>query len=252
MTVISKLNLMGSFVCMLLLSVLALAQSTGGPQPRAQEYSDGDEVPVLIKHLPDWQNVRSTTRLVHDVQSLKDALGDRPLLDLVDFTAGTEAVTATYPAGKLLIVEYSSPQSSVEADVALTAAIANDPGTQYRRIGNYNVVVFDAADPAAAGALIDQVKYEKDIQWLGKNPFRISAERAFVLTTSDIFLSTLFVILIGIGLSIVGGLITGFMFFQLRERRRAAMPTFSDAGGLTRINLDGLTPDVVHERLLGE
>jgi hypothetical protein len=252
MRIISKIAAIGAFFCvLLLLSVPLFGQSTGGPS-RAQEYSDGDEVPVLIKHLPDWQNVRSSTHLTHDVQSLKDALGDRPLLDLIDFTAGTEAVTAAYPAGKLLIVEYSTPQASVEADKAITALIAGDQGTAYRRIGNYNVVVFDATDPAAAAALIDEVKYEKNIQWLGKNPFRISAERAFVLTTSDIFFSTLLVILIGIGLAIVGGLITGYTFFQLRERRRASMPTFTDAGGMTRLNLDGFTPDIVPERLLGE
>ncbi len=251
MRIVSKLIAIGTFLCVLMLSVPMFGQSTG-PQPRAQEYSDGDEVPVLIKHLPDWQNVRTSTRLSHDVQSLKDALGDRPLLDLIDFTAGTEAVTAPYPAGKLLIVEYSTPQASVEADGMIKGLIGSDTKTAYRRIGNYNVVVFDAADPAAAAGLIDQVKYEKDIQWLGDNPFHISAERAFVLTTSDIFLSTLLVILMGIGFAIVGGLITGFTFFQLRERRRASMPTFTDAGGMTRLNLDGFTPDIVPERLLGE
>ncbi|MEP6944738.1 MAG: hypothetical protein ABJA02_02390 [Acidobacteriota bacterium] len=228
-----------------------MGQSTGG-QVRSQEYSEGDLVPVLIKHLPEWESVRPGTRLVHDVQSLKDALGDRPVLDLVDFTAGTEAATAPYPAGKLLIIEYSSPQGSVDADGKFLAAIAGDPATAYRRIGNYNVLVFDAADPAAANALIDQVKYEKNIQWLGNNPFHISAERAFVLTTSDIFLSTLFVILMGIGFAIVGGLLTGYLFFRFRERQRAELRTFTDAGGMTRLNLDGFTADIASDRLLGD
>ena len=249
----SYLRLLLTALFAILVSVpAAWGQSTGGPQERSQEYSEGDEVPVLIKHLPDWQSVEQSTRLVHDVQSLKDILGDRAVLDLVDFTAGTEAVTASYPAGRLLIVEYSSPQASVDADAKFTAVVAGDANTAYRRIGNYNVLVFDAADPLAANTLIDQVKYEKNIQWLGDNPFHISAERAFVLTTSDIFLSTLKVILMGIGFAIVGGLLTGYAFFMFRERRRAAMPTFSDAGGMTRLNLDGFTPDIMSERLLGE
>lgn len=210
-----------------------------------------DGVPVLIKHLPDWELVGKSAVLAHDVPTLKSALGDRPILDIVDFTGGTEAVTAAYPSGKLLIVEYASPQMSVEADEKFKSA-AETSLSAYRRIGNYNVLVFDAPDAVAANTLIDQVKYEKNVQWLGKNPFRISAERAFVLTTSDIFLSTLLVILMGIGLSIAVGLIVGITFFQTRERRRAAMPTYTDAGGMTRLNLDGFTPDIVPEKLLSD
>jgi hypothetical protein len=105
-------------------------------------------------------------------------------------------------------------------------------------------------DKAAAGALIDQVKYEKSIQWLGDNPFRISPERAFVLTTTDLFISTVMIVLIGIGISIGGGLVIGYIFFYVREQKRAGMPTFSDAGGMTRLNLDGFTPEIVPDRLL--
>ncbi len=233
-----------------LLSVsIVFGQSTGGPQIRSQEYSETDGVPVLIKHLPDWEKVRTSTRLVTDVQSLKDTLGDRPILDLIEFTPGTEAVTAVYPAGKLLIVEFPSPQGSVDADTKIAAALqaAGDKTTVYKRIGNYNVLVFDGSDPTAGNELADQVKYEKDIQWLGDNPFRLSAERRFVLTTANIFFSTVMVILIGIGVSIVSGLIAGSVFFMLRERRRASMPTFTDAGGMTRLNLDGFTPEIVPE-----
>jgi hypothetical protein len=56
-------------------------------------------------------------------------------------------------------------------------------------------------------------------------------------------------ILIGIGFSIVGGLIAGFIYFRLRDKRRAAMSTFTDAGGMTRLNLDGFTPDILTKRL---
>ena len=49
MKIISKFLMIGTLLCVLLLSVPLFAQSTGA-QPRAQEYSEGDEVPVLIKH----------------------------------------------------------------------------------------------------------------------------------------------------------------------------------------------------------
>ena len=134
--------------------------------------------------------------------------------------------------------------------MAAQLAAVNDGTTVYGRIGNYNTFVFDAVDQTAANSLLDQVKYEKNVQWLGKNPFIISAERAFVLTTSDIFLSTVFVIMMGIGIAIFGGIISGYVFFSIREYRRAGMLTFSDAGGLTRLNLDGLTSEITPKHLL--
>jgi hypothetical protein len=188
------------------------------------------------------------------VDELKNVLGDRPVLDLIDFAGGTEAAVAPYDVGHLLLIEYSSPQASIDADSAITSKLAavNDALTRYRRIGNYNAFVFDASDQAAADALLDQIKYEKTVQWLGKNPFSISAERAFVLTTSDIFLSTVLVIVMGIGTSILLGMVAGYFFFLFREQKRAGMRAFSDAGGMTRLNLDGLTPDILPERLLND
>ncbi len=248
------INLTAALILACILHFTSFGQTVSSIPYKSQEVSEKDGIPVLIKHLPDWESVRGQTTFAHNLGELKAALGDRPLLDLIDFSAGTEAVTAPYDAGKLLIIEYTSPQGSVDADAKFTVAITqNDDGaTVYRRVGNYNVLVFDAADIAAANALIDQVKYEKKIQWLGDNPFRITAERAFVLTTSDIFLSTVLVIVMGMGTSIVCGLIAGFIYFQLRERRRAAMGIYTDAGGMTRLNLDGFTPEIGAERLLGD
>ncbi len=220
------------------------------PAHKSQEVSEVDGIPVLIKHLPDWEAHRSTTIFATQSGELQRGLGERSILDQIDFTGGTEAAAAQYDAGKLLIIEYTSPQASSEADQAFSQL--NDPSIAYRRIGNYNAFVFDVTDQAAANALLDQVKYEKQIQWLGNNPFRISPERAFVLTTSDIFLSTVIVIVLGIGVSLVGGLIAGFVYFQMREKRRLAMTAYTDAGGMTRLNLDGFTPDIAPEKLLGD
>ncbi len=233
----------------------AYSQAPASPKYKSQEMSETDGVPVLMTHLPDWEHVRDRAAFATNTTGLKASLGDRPILDLIDFSAGTEAATAPFDTGKLLIVEYTSPQASVDADAKFTTILANAPqadATVYRRIGNYNVLVFDATDTASANALIDQVKYEKQVQWLGANPFRISPERAFVLTTTDMFISTFLIVVIGIGLSIGGGVIAGYVFFYIRDQKRASMPTFSDAGGMTRLNLDGFTPDIAPKRLLGE
>ena len=107
-------------------------------------------------------------------------------------------------------------------------------------------------DKSAADALLDEVKYEKTVQWLGKNPYIISAERAFVIGTADLFLSTTLIIVLGMGISILCGVVIGYTFFLVRENRRSNLPTFTDAGGMTRLNLDGFTPDVVSENLLND
>ena len=229
------------------------AQSPAATKYKTQEFSEKDGVPVLMTHLPEWENRRNKIVFATNTAEIKTALGERPVLDLIDFTAGTEAVTAPYDAGKLLIIEYTSPQASVDADNKFTEALAANPGsTAYRRIGNYNVLVFDTTDIAAANALIDQVKYEKDVQWLGKNPFRISTEHREVLTTAQMFISTFLIMVMIIGLAVGGGLVVGYIYFRIREQKRANLPTFSDAGGMTRLNLDGFTPEIAPDHLLND
>ena len=188
------------------------------PKYQSGEVSESDGIPVLIKHLPEWDAVRSTTTFAKTQDELRAVLGDRNIISVIDFTTGTEAVTAQYSVGKLLIIEYSSPQASIDADDQFKALLGRsaDGSSVYRRIGNYNAFVLDSTDEAAANALLDQVLYEKDIQWLGDNPFYISAERAFVLTTADIFLSTLIWITMGLGLAILLGIIGVFGFYRFR------------------------------------
>ncbi len=252
-----KTCLIKAITCLFLLfifNVSFFSQGDGSIPYKSQEVSEIDGIPVLIKHLPEWESVKSGTTFAKSIGELKSALGDRPILDLIDFSAGTEAVTAAYDAGKLLIIEYTTPQGSVDADTKFIAALSasGDTATLYRRIGNYNAFVFDASDQTAAGALLDQVKYEKQVQWLGDNPFLITAERAFVLTTSDIFLSTAMVIVFGMGGAVLVGIFVGYIFFYFRDGKRSKMRTFSDAGGMTRLNLDGYTPETGTDRLLGK
>ena len=239
-----------------LLLIAATVFSQAANPYKSQEVSESDGIPVLIKHLPEWEAYRSKLTFARDANALRQALGERPVFDLIDFSAGTEAVTAPYDAGKLLIVEFTTPQASIDADEKINQRLSElgpSANITYRRIGNYNAFVFDAADPAVAGTLLDQIKYEKNIQWLGDDPFLLRrAERAFINTTSDVFVSTLIWITMGLGFSIFGGIVTGLVFFRIREMKRRSMPTFSDAGGMTRLNLDGFTPDIVPKGLLGD
>mgnify|MGYP007022285122 CR=1 FL=1 len=131
--------------------------------------------------------------------------------------------------------------------------IANPPAAPvyFRRVGNYEVFVFDAGSEAAANELIDQVKYEKTVQWLGEDPYLYErAERAYVQLFSNVFLTTMFSIIIGLSASVCIGLALGTYVFYLRKQKQDSMTAFSDAGGMTRLNLDGLTPDIPVDRLL--
>ncbi len=237
------------FVCA---ANVILAQGKNGAAMKSREVSDGDGIPVLVKHLPDWENAKNGATYILNPADLRGALGEKRVFDAIDFAGGTEAVTAAYPQGKLLIVEFSNPQASIEADNRIQQQLnGQNSGVVYRRIGNYSAFIFDAGDEAAANALLDQVKYEKMVQWLGTDPFALRrAERNFIEGTSSLFLSTVTAIVSGLGLSVLAGLIVGFIFFRLREQRRSQTESFSDAGGMTRLNLDGLTTQTSADRLL--
>jgi hypothetical protein len=211
---------------------------------KSQEISDQEGVPVLLKHLPDWENVKSQAVFIRDKNGLKSAVGDRQILDSVDFSGGVEGVSAQYPVGRLLVVEYTTPQASVAADSGFQKLIAEgrSGASAYRRVGNYSVFVFDSDDPNSANALIDQVKYEKSVQWLGEDPFLTEKlERYFALTGRDVVISTILWIALIFGITLAAGIGAGFVYFRYRESQREHMTAFSDAGGMTRLNLDDLS-----------
>lgn len=230
------------------------AQNNAAPPIKSREVSDGDGIPVLTKHLPDWENIRNSATYILNRNDLQNALGNRPALDTIEFQSGTEAVTAPYDQGKLLIVEFSTPQASVDADAKITQALAQNPQNPpiyYRRIGNYNAFVFDSNDESAANDLLGQVKYEKNVQWLGEDPFYFKrAERTMARGLSEVFIATVLWIVGGLGLAIMAGIGVGFLFYRWREQQRVGMKEFSDAGGMTRLNLDGFTPSP--DRLLND
>jgi hypothetical protein len=226
-----------------ILIVMTGSMSFAQSAPKSQEVSEADGQPVILKHLPDYTTVQSSAVFVVDKAGLKSAAGNEPVLDGLEFGGGTEAVIAVYPQGRLVIIEYTNPQSSVEADAKVQQFIGStQPNFVYRRIGNYNAFVFGTTDTVAAGELLDQIKYQKTVQWLGEDPYILKKlERYMVTTSKDIMISTVLVIVFGLGVSVLAGIAAGFIFFRFRDQKRAGRAAFSDAGGLTRLNLDGLS-----------
>lgn len=252
-----KCRVFGAFLLLVFLVLpmaAVLAQSPVPAKTKSQEYSESDGIPVLTKHLPDFENVVDRAKYILNADDLRNSLGNRPVFEAIDFAGGTEAVTAAYQQGDLLIVEFTTPQFSVEADKKIRQKMLEKVSERpifYRRIGNYSAFVFDSPDEASANSLLDQISYEKEIRWLGEDPFALKrAERDFVLKASDLFTNIMLGIFGALGGSVVLGIIAGFGYYYFREQQRSKLEVFSDAGGMTRLNLDGFTPDILAERLL--
>jgi hypothetical protein len=221
---------------------------------------EGD-IPVLLKHLPDWQTAQATAVYAVSPQALRNEVKNQPVLDAVSFEGGAEAVAANYGPAQLVIVEFNTPQLASDNDRRITAKIqelrsqGQAVPTAYRRVGNYSVFVFNAPDEQAANQLIDEVKYQQVVQWLGNDPNILAkakaAEREFVDTTLGVFVS----VVKASGLAIVlcfgvGGLF-GALLFSRRRAQQTSTQAYSDAGGMLRLNIDEMTASSDPGRLLG-
>lgn len=220
------------------------------------------EIPVLVKHLPDWEKVQSQATYAISLQALKGIIPNQPVLDAVNFEGGAEAVVGNYDSGRLVIIEFNTPQISSDNDRNIKAKIEEirSPSqpvgtpvpTAYRRVGNYSVFVFDAPSQEAANQLIDQVQYQPVVQWLGRNPYLYDqAAREFTQTTLGVFIA----VVKASGLVIIGSLafggLLGALLFRRRRAQQRSVDAYSDAGGMLRLNLDEMTPRTDPARLLG-
>jgi hypothetical protein len=247
-----------------LLSLLALSAAAATAQPRpgvqASDIGSSEDIPVLVMHLPDWEKKKVGGEYAYatSLPELQKAAGNQPALDAFDFGEGVEAATAKYEDGRLVVVEFPTPQHSVDADAAIKRRVeelkaAGRPvPSLYSRVGNYSVFVFDAPDFAAAEKLASQVKYEKDVRWLGRNPHAEEiAVRAYTSTMGGVILTTLVTTGLAILLCLgVGGAIGGVIFLH-RRSQQAAQEVYTDAGGMVRLNIEDLNTPPATSNLLG-
>lgn len=216
------------------------------------------DIPVLIKHLPNWESVLDNVLYAVDKDGLNKALGNQPVLEALSFHGGAEAVLANYNGSRMLLVEFNTPQIATDNDQRVVAKLqelrnqGQPVPTSYRRVGNYAVFVFDAPNQDAANQLIDQVKYQQMVQWLGENPYRYDqAVREFADTTLGVFVNVVKASgLVILGSLALGGLLGAFLFTRRRKQQRV-QEAYSDAGGMLRLNLDEITPPTNSARLLG-
>jgi hypothetical protein len=227
------------------------AQNALSPVVPKVELAD-DGVPVLVKHLPDWETAQKRAQLAVSLSELQSTAGNRSILETTDFIGGVEAVAANYDAGKLVIIEYPTAQGAIEADAKIKEKLNDSPQTIYRKVGNYTVFVFDAPDDRAANSLIDKVTYGKQIQWLSDNPLPLlRAQKEYAVNSSDIILVTFKAIGIAVVMALAIGGLFGAVIFRRRRSERDEADIFTDAGGMMRLNLDELTPQTNPARLIG-
>ncbi|HEU4933119.1 MAG TPA: hypothetical protein VFT48_13645 [Pyrinomonadaceae bacterium] len=217
------------------------------------------DIPPLIKHLPNPEQAQKNAVYLNSFADLHRLPFQHAVFDSVQSGGNADAVLATYGPSKVLIVEFNTPQLATENDKRIIARIqelwklGQPAPTAYRRVGNYSVFVFDAPDEQTAKQLIDQVKYEQVVQWLGENPNILrEAEKRYVNTTLGVLVTVLkasgYALITCLGM---GGLIGGLLFSYRRSQQKAAT-AYSDAGGMLRLNLDELTPETDPGRLLRE
>ena len=215
------------------------------------------EIPVLLKHLPNWEQAYQTATYLNRFSSLSSIAQD-PVLSAVNSEGDADAVLAHYDPMRLLIIEFNTPQRSVENDQRIVARIqelwklGQPAPSAYKRVGNYSVFVFDAPNDQAAKQLIDQVHYEQVVSWLGENPNILrEAQKRYVQTTLGVLVAVIkasgFALVACLG---TGGLI-GALLFTRRRAQQQTVDAFSDAGGMLRLNLDEMTPQTDPARLLG-
>jgi len=219
--------------------LLSMAKSFSATLPGGD-----DEIPVLVRHLPDGQTSLHAFYAV-SIMELKNSVPNQPILDIVSFEGGTEAVAARYGQSQLVIVEFTTAQFAGDNDRNIQAKIQEakaqgQPIPAYRRVGNYSVFVFNAPGEKSGTELIDQVKYQKVVQWLGEDPHLYEKlEKYFVQTSAGVLVAVLessgLSLLICFGL----GALFGTLLFRYRRAQRATR--YSDAGGTVRLNLDELT-----------
>ena len=216
------------------------------------------EIPALVKHLPDPEEAQKTAIFVNRFSNIQFLAPNQTVLTAVQTDRDADAAFVDLPSGKVLIVEYHTPQLAKENDERIIAKIhelwnlGQPAPIGYKRVGNYSVFVFDALNDATAKLLISEVKYEQIVQWLGRNPYIYQeAERRYVETTLGVFVAVVkasgFALVGCVGL---GGLIGALLFTRRRSQQRA-QEAYSDAGGMLRLNIDELTPETDPARLLG-
>jgi hypothetical protein len=225
----------------------------------AEDIEAAKQLPFVIGHLPSGSLRMRTDRYALGPRALSHLLGrDVSHYEFYpDFS--TEVALASYDQGasqmQLVIFEYHTPQQAGSAFDRLSQFKDGLPAAEQaklyiKRQGNFVVEATGFAEMATAERTVGAIKYDYVVKWLGDPPpaRSFSSEAA---KTAQILVSVFGIIGITLLIALITGIGCGTTIFYLRRRQERAIDRFSDAGGMVRLNLDGLAlPDPQRDRKL--
>ncbi len=216
------------------------------------------EPPLLPTYLPDQSKIADSEKYLVGPEAFAHISEISDLKDAIDFTGGTHAAVADYNNGSgkmsIVLIEFQSPQFAADGLAKIQAhfnSLSQDEQKKriLRRVGNYAVEAVNVSDPEGAAEVLKQIKYMVRVHWEGKNssaipiPFRPPDPAALreAIQTAQFMVATFY----GIGILLVGAVLTGisvggvFFYWRRAQRRKLGLDGgFTDAGGMTRLNLD--------------
>lgn len=215
-----------------------------------EDLEEAKKLPGVVRHLPSGSLNLRTARYILGPRALAKLTGRD--VSQYDFypNSGTEVALSTYDQGdnkmNLIIVEYHTPQQAASAFKKLqdyrNALPAEEQAKRLlKREGNYIVEATDFKDAASAERTVGEVKYDYVVKWLDNLPIPGRDVATEAAKTAQMLVSVVGIIGITLSIALVMGIGTGLAIFYFRRRSTRNMEAFTDAGGMMRLNLDGLS-----------
>ncbi|MFN7927287.1 MAG: DUF6599 family protein [Blastocatellia bacterium] len=232
------------------------------------------DTPLLPTYLPEQNKIADSEKYLIGPEALAQLPALINLKEAIDFTGGTHAATAEYNHGggkmSIILVEFQSPQFATDGLAKIQQhfnALSPEERKKrlVRRVGNYAVEAVNVVDTKAAEELLGQIKYMARVHWEGKGlsaiplqfrpPDPVSLQEA--VQTGQFIVAAFY----WIGILVLGTIFTGifagggYFYWRRAQRRKWGQDDlFSDAGGMTRLNLEDylLTEPRNARKLLGK
>ncbi len=232
-----------------------------------QDIDLAKKLPSVVRNLPDGSLNLRTARYILGPKAL--GILTKQGVSQYDFypNMATEIAYGEYQKVKLandnyadgqsslLIIEYHTPQQSIAAFKRLTDYQNGLPEAEKAKIvlkreGNYIVEATNFSNDKVAKNIVENVKYGYVVKWLDDdnavgNGRSIASEAA---KTAKILVSVFGLIGVTLIFAIIGGCTMGLLIFYFRRRKKVAIEGFSDAGGMVRLDLDGIATPLSLEK----
>lgn len=202
--------------------------------------------PTVFKDLPSEGQEPFSAKLVFGPEGFKRVV-DYSGAASIRFDAGSKAAFARYredgAVTTLALIEYQTPQLATEGFETLKQlgeSLQPDNRPLLKRAGNYVVAAFGYVNQSSAEKLIGKVQYSYTVKYLATPaPPRFDAVKyrreAYQMLAGIFWL----VVFVTAGALFLGGSYGVSLFWRRYWRSRNS---FSDAGGMLRLNLDRLLP----------